>query len=95
MKKINILPSVTHKETPISGHVTYVSDNSKPDHPPGQTPGEFFERVNLPPPGHKESVKPRSLEQINRAKTPPPGQLFFKMQQKNLHKTWDRNYEKQ
>ena len=54
--------------------------------PPPQTPGNFFERANaplpLPLPGHKESAKPRPLGQKNHAKTPPPGQLFSKIQQK-------------
>ena len=65
----------------------YVSVNSKPDHPPGKPPGNIFGRANSPLPGHKESVKPPPLEQINRAKAPLPGQLFLKTQQKN-HKTW-------
>ena len=34
-------------------------------------------------PVHKESAKPRPLGQKNRAKTPPPGKLFSKIQQKN------------
>ena len=46
------------------------------------TPREFLERAISPPPGHKESAKPRPLGQKNRAKTPRPGQLFPKIQQK-------------
>ena len=47
-------------------------------------PRDFFERVNFPPhpPRHKESVKPQLLGQKNCAKTPSPGQLFSKIQQK-------------
>ena len=55
----------------------YVLVNSKPGKPLGN-----FLIGQFPNPGHKESVKPRPLGQINRAKTPPPGQLFSKMQQK-------------
>ena len=50
--------------------------------PPGQIPGNFFDRANSPLPGHKESTKPRLLGQKIRAKTPPPGQLLSKIQQK-------------
>ena len=57
----------------------YVSVSSKPDHPLGQPSGNF-ERENSPPLGHKESVKPRPLRQKNRANTPPPGQLYSKIQ---------------
>ena len=53
---------------------------------------EFFERVDSPPPGHKESAKPPPLGQKNHAKTPTPGQLFSKIQRKNTKQ--DRNYEK-
>ena len=61
-----------------------VSVNSKPDHPPGN----FFETLNSPHPGQKESAKPRPLGQKNRAKTPPPGRLFSKIQQKETkHET--------
>ena len=56
--------------------------NSKPDHPLGKPQGHFYERANSPTPAHKESVKLRPLRQKNRAKTPPPGQLFSKIQQK-------------
>ena len=55
---------------------------------PGQTPRKFFERANSPPPGHKESAKPLSLGQKNRARTQPWGQLFSKFQQNNTkHET--------
>ena len=50
---------------------------------PRADPGEFFERANPPPPGYKESAKLRPLGQKNCAKTPLPGQLFSKIQQKN------------
>ena len=56
--------------------------------PPWQTPGDVFERANFPPPWHKESAKPRPLWQKNRAKTPPPGQLFSKIQQKKQNMRW-------
>ena len=66
----------------------YQSISSLITPPPKQTPREFFERANSPPPGRKESAKPRSLGQKNRAKTPPPGKLFSKIQQKNTkHET--------
>ena len=60
--------------------------NSKPDHPPGQIPGEFFEKANSSPhpPGTRKVRKPRPQGQKNHAKTPPPGQLFPKGQQKTL-----------
>ena len=61
--------------------LAYVSVNSKPDHPPPLW--ECFERVNSPPPRHKESMEPRPMGQKNRAKTPLPGQLFSKIQQRN------------
>ena len=61
--------------------IQWVSVNSKPDHPPGKTPGEFFKRVNSPPPGHKVSAGSRPLGQKNRAKTPLPGQLYSEIQQ--------------
>ena len=36
----------------------------------------------------KQVTKPRPLERKNRAKTPPPGQLFSKIQHKNTrHET--------
>ena len=51
--------------------------------PPGQTPGEFFVRAN---PYLSGTKKVRNSEpcmgQQNRAKTPPPGQLFSNIQQK-------------
>ena len=59
----------------------YVSVNSKPDHPPGQTPGNFL-KGRIPTPGQKESAKPQPLGQKNRAKTPSPGQLISKTRQK-------------
>ena len=59
-----------------------VSVNSKHDHPPGQPPGNVFERANSPPTGHEESAKPQLLGQKNRAKTPPPGNYFQKSSQK-------------
>ena len=71
-----------------------MSVNSKPDHPPGHTPGEFFKSSDSPPPEHKESGKPQPLGQKNRAKTPPRGNYFQKSSKKK-HKTWDRNFEKQ
>ena len=37
---------------------TYVSVNSKPDHPPGKTPGQFFDRRIPHPPGKKEFKTP-------------------------------------
>ena len=46
--------------------------------------GDFFERTNSPPPGHNESAKPRPLGQKHRVKTRPPGQLFLKIQQKDM-----------
>ena len=46
----------------------------------------FFERANSPPLWHKESAKPIPLGPKNRAKTPPPRQLFSKLQQEK-HKT--------
>ena len=60
-----------------------VSVNSKPGHPPGKPPENFYERANSPPPGNKESAKPRPLGQKNRPKTPPPAQLFSKIMQRN------------
>ena len=39
---------------------TYVSVNSKPDYPPGQNPGEFFERANSPPRGTMKVWNPNS-----------------------------------
>ena len=58
--------------------------------PHGKTPGQFFWWTNSPPPGEKESSKPRPPRPIKRAKTPPPGhfpQLFtiktWKMRQKS------------
>ena len=59
--------------------------------PRGKVPRNLFERANSSPPEHKESAKPRPVGQKNRTKTPPPGQLFSKIQQKS--KTRDRNYE--
>ena len=64
----------------------YVSVNSKLDHPPGQTPEEFFERADSQPLGQKESAKPRPLLQKYRAKTPPKGATIFKNLAKK-HKT--------
>ena len=81
----------------ISSHQPFsinVLVNSKPDHPPGRTRGEFFRKGEFPTPRHKGSAKPQPLGQKNRAKTPPPGQLFFKIQRKE-HETLNRSYEKQ
>ena len=39
-------------------------------------------RIPPPPPGNRESAKPRLLGKRNSAKAPPPGQLFSKIQQK-------------
>ena len=66
-----------------------ISVNFKPDHPPRQTPGEFFWKGEFSTPwhGHKESAKARPLGQKNCAKTPPPGQLFSKIQKKTKHGT--------
>ena len=73
----------------------YVSVNSKPEYPPPpptpSKPPMNFLKGRIPYPGHKESAKSRSLGQKNHAKTPPPGQLFSKIQQRTKH----RNYEKQ
>ena len=56
--------------------------------PPGQTPGKFFERANSPSPGHKESAKPLSLGQKNRARTQPWGNYFQNSSKKNTkHET--------
>ena len=57
---------------------SYVSVNSKPDHPPGPT-GKCFERANSPPPQHREDAKPR---QKNGAKAPPRGNYFQKSSRK-------------
>ena len=51
--------------------------------PPGKPAGNLCERANSPPPGHKESAKPRPLGQKNHAKTPRPGQLFCKKSTKH------------
>ena len=51
--------------------------------PPGKPPRNILKGRIPHPLGHKESVKPRPLGQINRPKTPPPGS-YFKMQQKTL-----------
>ena len=59
------------------------SVNSKPDHLPGPSPGEFFERANSPSPGHRESVNPRPLGQKIVLKPHPRGQLFSIRQKKN------------
>ena len=66
-----------------------MSVNSKADYPPGKLQGNFFERAKFPSLGHKESAKPRRLGQKNRAKTPPPWQLFSNIQQKkqNMNET--------
>ena len=60
---------------PAGSHV--VPASSKPEHSPGQTPR------GSPFPENKGSAKPRPFGQKNRAKTPPQGQLFLKIQQRN------------
>ena len=53
------------------------SINSKREHPPGKTPGNFFEVVKCPAPGQNFSAKARPLGQ----KTPTPGEYFRKSSQ--------------
>ena len=80
-----MLPRKILKMEPL--RLTNISVSSKSDHPPGRPPGNIFERVNSPLPGHKESAKARPMGQKNRATAPPPGQLFSKMHQKTKHGT--------
>ena len=47
---------------------TYVSVNSKPDHPPGKTPRQFFDRRIPHPPGKKEFKTPTPLAYKNELK---------------------------
>ena len=49
---------------------------------PGKLSGIFVDRANSPPQWHKECQKPRAVRQKSHARTPAPGQLFSKLQQK-------------
>ena len=55
----------------------YASIKSKREHPPGQTPGEFFEVVKSPAPGQNLPAKARPPGQ----KTPTPGEYFRRSSQ--------------
>ena len=56
--------------------------------PPQAYPQGIFWKGEFPTPRHKEIAKPRPLGQIIRAETPPLGQLFSNIQQKNMkHET--------
>ena len=55
----------------------YASVNSKCQHPPGQTPGNFFKVGRNRAPGQNFSAKARPLGQ----KTPTPGEYFRRSSQ--------------
>ena len=57
--------------------------------PPQGNPREMFLRRRIP--WHKESAKARPLRQKNRARTPVPGQLFSKIQQKTQNTRQEKN----
>ena len=57
----------------------YASVNSKHQHPPGLTPGEFFKVVKFPAPGQKIFAKSRPRgKKIH--KIPAPGDNFVDLQ---------------
>ena len=68
--------------------IDYVSDNSKPDQFPGQTPGEFFERANSPPPGTKKVRNPNPWGK--KIPDPHPREYYF---QKSSTKTTKHKIE--
>ena len=63
-------------------NVHYVSVNSKPDHPPGQTPGDIFEWANSPLPRAQRKCDTPTPVAENSCSNPPPGAIIFKNQQK-------------
>ena len=78
---VNDIPFLSFRNYFTSVSLMYQSIPSLTILSPGKRPWNFFERVNSPPPGHKERAKPRP--QKNCATTSPPGQLFSKIQQKS------------
>ena len=72
------------KPPPLSNRVdkqkSYVSINSKPDHPPGKTPGQFFDG-RIPTPGQKQLKNPTSPEPIKTSKNPTPRGIFLSYSQ--------------
>ena len=62
------------------GFIGYVSVNSKPDHLPGQTPGNLLKGECLTPRAQRKCETPTTGAE-NRAKTTPLGQLYSKIQQ--------------
>ena len=63
------------------------------DHPPGQTPGEFFER-RIPTPRAQRKCETPTLEQKNCTRTPPRGNSFQISSKKKQHNmNYEKNYE--